>query len=99
MNKKEYQNKRAELLKVIALSTVDLSALNVKFKKECSHPIKELREKTNSYEDEYGKDMDSWTDYDFKCDRCGTELKRVKKDNIPKSVKDLRQRLREQNEI
>jgi len=63
------------------------------FKVDCPHPEKDLDGESNYYEDEYGCHVSSWTDYNYRCKRCGIEVKCVKK---TKDIKSLQQTLKEE---
>ncbi len=64
----------------------ELTRLNIQFVLECNHPQTHIHMDENVYEDEYGKWMESWTDYDYLCTRCNTKLRKVKK---AKDIKTL----------
>lgn len=63
------------------------------FKVDCPHPENKLDGESNYYEDEYGCHMSSWTDYNYRCTRCGIEVKCVKK---AQDIKSLQQTLKDE---
>lgn len=95
MNKREYES-RLRGLEAQEKDIQRVKAILIKtFKQDCGHAAKYLVVKANHYDDEYGKWMESWTDYTYSCTRCGTELPDTKEESI--TVKDLRVRLNEVN--
>ena len=71
MIKRDYLKQLAEYDKQLTALYAVRSALVKQFKQTCPHPNKFLDVKRNSYEDEYGRTMESWTDFDYTCIRCG----------------------------
>lgn len=100
MNKRDYLRYLKQTDQQIEELMVPVRALSkqrqetvAQFKVDCPHPEKELEGDSNYYEDEYGRHMSSWTDYNYQCKRCGTEIKRVEK---AKDIKSLQQTLKEE---
>ena len=71
MLKRNYLKQLAEYDKRISDLYAVRSAYVKQFKQTCPHPTKDLDVMRNSYDDEYGRSMESWTDYDYTCKRCG----------------------------
>lgn len=104
MNKREYDqtvkrlkntidNMYQEYVERVAPFKDDLSALIKNWKTTCSHPGKKIKYEVNTYDDEYGRTMESWTDYEYICERCGSAISRSKirpySDNIPAIQQEL----------
>lgn len=95
MNTREFNAQHRALTDKICQLSDERAALVKAFKQDCKHPTNKLTMDTNWYEDEYGKTMESWTDYEYKCTRCNTVLYKVKKKFI--GILSLRQALKDAN--
>lgn len=74
MNKREYDRKMKNMGAYAARILSEKFKLEAAWQHACPHPAKKLVGRENVKEDEYGRIMDSWTTYDYKCERCGTIL-------------------------
>ena len=90
MIKREYLKQLVALDIAIDSLSQERRELNKAFKQDCKHPLQNLNRKSNWYEDEYGYTVESWTDYDYSCTRCGTKFT-TKDQNM--SVQKIREQL------
>ena len=87
MNVKEYQ----ALIEYIDQQIEELKQKRTnaikQFRKNCTHPVDKIIMSTNGYEDDYGRLITNKVDFNYKCNRCGAEVKCVRKQPSLKPIR------------
>lgn len=93
MRLRDFNSRYKAITAEIVTHMRERTKLSQDFRRECPHLPRDLVEKVNYYEDEYGKSMESWTDYNITCKRCQVSLVKVKRGQY-KNIREVREAIK-----